>query len=210
MLRDRRNWSHRICAVAGELRTPLEQSADDPLKTGFRAKDAKNAKKLLQGELVEFVYESFDVTFEERAINHRCSGRFSSIRGIFAFFASLARIDFQKSQHQTRSYRYAKFNGNFVLVALRGHAPVRIGVHIKGCRPVSFTNSDGEQLEPFMTIQGCLYFSGVCCAGLEQKHRGGRSHSASCGSSRFRTVTARSHGKKEPRIFTDFHGCGRP
>ena len=35
------------------------------LKTGFRAKDAKNAKKLLQGELVEFVYESFDVTFEE-------------------------------------------------------------------------------------------------------------------------------------------------
>ena len=33
--------------------------------TGFRAKDAKNAKKLLQGELVEFVYESFDVTFEE-------------------------------------------------------------------------------------------------------------------------------------------------
>ena len=71
---DRRNWSHRICAIAGELRTRLEQSADDPLKTGFRAKDAKNAKKLLQGELVEFVYESFDVTFEERAINHRCSG----------------------------------------------------------------------------------------------------------------------------------------
>ena len=32
---------------------------------GFRAKDAKNAKKLLQGELVEFVYESLDVTFEE-------------------------------------------------------------------------------------------------------------------------------------------------
>ena len=89
---------------------------------------------------------------------------------------------------------------------MHGHAPVRIGVHIKGCRPVSFTNSDGEQLEPFMTIQGCLYFSGVCCAGLEQKHRGGRSHSASCGSSRFRTVTARrtarrSHGSS--RIFTD-------
>jgi len=35
------------------------------LKTGFRAKDAKNAKKLLRGELVGFVYESFDVTFEE-------------------------------------------------------------------------------------------------------------------------------------------------
>ena len=35
------------------------------VQTGFRAKDAKNAKKLLQGELVEFVYESFDVTFEE-------------------------------------------------------------------------------------------------------------------------------------------------
>ena len=35
------------------------------MKTGFRAKDAKNAKKLLQGELVEFVYESLDVTFEE-------------------------------------------------------------------------------------------------------------------------------------------------
>jgi hypothetical protein len=35
------------------------------LKTGFRTKDAKNAKKLLKGELVEFVYESLDVTFEE-------------------------------------------------------------------------------------------------------------------------------------------------
>ena len=35
------------------------------MKTGFRAKDAKNAKKPLQGEFVEFVYESFDVTFEE-------------------------------------------------------------------------------------------------------------------------------------------------
>jgi hypothetical protein len=35
------------------------------VKTGFRAKDAKNAKKLLQGELVEFVYESLDVTFEK-------------------------------------------------------------------------------------------------------------------------------------------------
>ena len=35
------------------------------MKIGFRAKDAKNAKKLLQGELVEFVYESLDVTFEE-------------------------------------------------------------------------------------------------------------------------------------------------
>jgi hypothetical protein len=37
----------------------------ETVKTGFRAKDAKNAKKLLQGELVEFVYESLDVTFEE-------------------------------------------------------------------------------------------------------------------------------------------------
>jgi hypothetical protein len=35
------------------------------VKTGFRAKDAKNAKKPLQGEFVEFVYESLDVTFEE-------------------------------------------------------------------------------------------------------------------------------------------------
>jgi hypothetical protein len=37
----------------------------ETLKTGFRAKNAKNAKKLLQGELVEFVYEWLDVTFEE-------------------------------------------------------------------------------------------------------------------------------------------------
>jgi hypothetical protein len=37
----------------------------ETVKTGFRARDAKNAKKLLQGELVEFVYESLDVTFEE-------------------------------------------------------------------------------------------------------------------------------------------------
>jgi hypothetical protein len=56
------------------------RSGKETLKTGFRAKDAKNAKKLLQGELVEFVYESFDVTFEKlfvnlkRAINHRCGG----------------------------------------------------------------------------------------------------------------------------------------
>ena len=46
----------------------------------------------------------------KRAINHRC--RVLSIRGIFAFFASLARVHsaFQKFQHQTRLYRYAKFN----------------------------------------------------------------------------------------------------
>jgi hypothetical protein len=52
-----------------------QSSGFEPLKTGFRAKNAKNAKKLLQGELVEFVYESLDVTLGElkRAINHRCS-----------------------------------------------------------------------------------------------------------------------------------------
>jgi hypothetical protein len=77
------------------------------VKTGFRAKDAKNAKKLLQGEPVEFVYESF--------------------REIFAFFASLARVHsaVQKFQHQTGSYRYAKFNGSFVLVAEFGARRVR-------------------------------------------------------------------------------------
>jgi len=45
---------------------------------------------------------------------------------------------------------------------------------MKGYRSVSFADSDGEQLELFMTIQGCLYFTGVCRAGLEQKHRGAR------------------------------------
>ena len=53
----------------GGRRRSAEQSEvggrKETVKTAFRAKDAKNAKKLLQGELVEFVYESFDVTFEE-------------------------------------------------------------------------------------------------------------------------------------------------
>jgi hypothetical protein len=39
--------------------TQFEQSADDPLKTGFSRQGRK------QGELVEFVYKSFDLTFEE-------------------------------------------------------------------------------------------------------------------------------------------------
>ena len=43
----------------------LGRGRKETVKTGFRAKDAKNAKKLLQGELVEFVYESLDVTFEK-------------------------------------------------------------------------------------------------------------------------------------------------
>ena len=54
---------------SGGLRRSAEQreagGRKETVKTGFRAKDAKNAKKLLQGELVEFIYESFDVTFEE-------------------------------------------------------------------------------------------------------------------------------------------------
>jgi hypothetical protein len=53
----------------GGLRRSAEhsevESRKETLKTEFRAKDAKNAKKLLQGEFVEFVYKSFDVTFEE-------------------------------------------------------------------------------------------------------------------------------------------------
>jgi hypothetical protein len=54
---------------------------------------------------------------------------FSSIRLIFAFFATLARVHsaFQNFQHRTRLYRYSKFNGNFVLVALRAHAAFEAG-----------------------------------------------------------------------------------
>jgi hypothetical protein len=45
---------------------------------------------------------------------------------------------------------------------------------MKGHRSASFANSDGEQLEPLMIIQGCLHFAVVCPAGLEQKHRAAR------------------------------------
>ena len=96
------------------------------MKTGFRAKDAKNAKKLLQGELVEFVYESFDVTFEERAINHRCSGTILIHPRNLCVLCVLSASSFSFSeifQHQTRLYRYAKFKGNFVPVALRVMRP---------------------------------------------------------------------------------------
>jgi hypothetical protein len=57
--------AHAALRPTAQRTYPGFGSRKETVKTGFRAKDAKNAKKLLQGELVEFVYESFDVTFEE-------------------------------------------------------------------------------------------------------------------------------------------------
>jgi hypothetical protein len=51
----------RQCFLTQRYETRSERNGE----TEFRAKDARNAKKLLQGELVEFVYVSLDVTFEE-------------------------------------------------------------------------------------------------------------------------------------------------